>query len=1150
MRSSTENVGKDLITRTPTSDRSHILVNTAKSEYFTPTFSPSSPLLSNKRVSTLISENATKRRKTSEISDIYEEARTGETSLEELSRCADGALHENNETKVLNDPPFHNPGPSEDWLDAFDSPSKDLKDSSTPLIPTKTPTYSYSNTSRLHNNFDSDDQFEAISIYQSKVITLQKGQINLLTELLKNITLDPERTAKLETFKSEIAGYESCIEPLKKHSNGTMSLNGFSPISRLVTKQSLLQNDEEKNAETSSFDVNKKAECTETPLRQTTPSEDIPIGSSMNAPLDLVDDEMYSSNDEIVNDNSDSLPPPTIFPPVSGVEILSSDNESDNVEHEVVSDIEETDAFENTSSSPQGVKMKETSATTGSNPQYPWSANVRKTLRTTFKLSEFRRNQLEAINGTLMGKDVFVLMPTGGGKSLCYQLPALIDSGTTKGSTIVVSPLISLMQDQTYHLKKRGISAEMLSSRLQRNERTQIFKSFLSGSIRLLYISPEMLNSSKQLRNAIQTLAGRNQLARIVIDEAHCVSSWGHDFRPDYKLLENLKYDFPSIPIMALTATANERVCLDIFKCLRQENTMFLKQSFNRANLYYAVKEKSKDVNEVIAKLMKTKFQGKSGIIYCHSRASCERTAISLQNAGLSVTFYHALLTHEERESVQSAWHNGRIQAICATIAFGMGIDKPDVRFVFHLTLPRNMEGYYQETGRAGRDGLSSECVLFYHNKDALTLQSMINKDDLEPQVKANHKEMLKRVIQYCQNFTDCRRKQVLQYFNETFDVRQCRKGCDNCRDGHNQSREIRDVTDKAKEILELVYSIQRDNVTLIHCIDVYRGSRSKKILEKGHDKAANYGVGKTYDRTETERIFHHLVTEAILDEYSIYSGAFSSSYIKRGTQGTKVTTGRLKVTMVFNNPTEIRAAKETPTRAAAKSKTAASSNTDKTVKKNTPAKKAATGDKSNQVKVRSTTAETPNSPFIGEYNDPAWTFQENCYGKLEVRRFQLKRDFDLPQVSDVCSDTCLENMAKILPVDLESFSKLKKITPLQVENFYMYFRPELVKLKQQREEQQRQKQNNSAVDVDEEQIAQAFMDDVYEFEEEENIIAEFESMATKSKSKDLPSKRKNATTVDSKHKTAKSNSSKATPSRPSKGRPASGGSAVKMMPM
>lgn len=1076
------------------------------------------PIPSHKRASHLDSESARKKRK-SRLTDVFMDAETGSVASFESG---------------LNDPFTSTPNQrvgeasTEDlWHDAYTTPVSNNNSKIMSSASVASPSFNLNGPQSSCVMSDVDDPvFEAISLYQAKVIELQKNQIDLLTKLAQKSNIDSFTAAQLASLQSEIDRYQMCIDPLQTKAAAGRSVR-LSQTHRLVPQKNETDyaGHEEVEAEFSAANMEsekshsllfigtKPADHHEpvsspsiqpivpphsaedgifsqpeisivqppspSPNNASTPHLDGPVGSA-NAPLEFDSDEDFG---EISDSEFHHDPLPTTFPE-NEIEVVSSDDDMETEVYELLSDIEEAESIKVTDS-PQGVRMPEAfapSATSGK--LYPWSVDVNRVLRDVFKLSQFRCNQLEAINGTLTGKDVFVLMPTGGGKSLCYQLPALIDSGSTAGSTVVVSPLISLMQDQTFHLKRKGIKAEMLSSKLSRPERAQVFSDFLSGEIRLLYVSPEMLNASNQLRNSLTKMMQRNRLARIVIDEAHCVSSWGHDFRPDYKLLENLQNDFPRVPIMALTATANERVRLDILKCLRGGNVIFLKQSFNRENLFYAVQEKGKDVIGQISELMKGKFKGKSGIIYCHSRVSCERTAVTLDQAGLRAAFYHGSMTHEEREQVQEAWQGGRILVICATIAFGMGIDKPDVRFVFHLTLPRNMEGYYQETGRAGRDGLQSECILFYHFKDALTLQSMINKDDLSPQIKANHKDMLKRVVQYCQNTTDCRRKQVLQYFNEVFDVRHCRSGCDNCRNGQNSLQEIRDVTERAKEVVQLVQSIQQDNVALGHCIDVYRGSRIKKIMEKGHDRAASYGLGKSLDRTEVERMFHHFMTEGILDEYSVYSSiGFSTSYIKRGPAGTRLLSGKLKVTMAFAAPVEkgtadaADATATETTKVKAKNGTAAAKATPKTkaAPKATPKATPKAASKTKTPKATSAASATPKatpvrkpaaksavsaapvvaatSPFFAGAADPAWTFQENCYGKLEVKRLQLKKDFNLAQVTEVCSNAALTNMAKVLPTDLESFSSIKGITQNQVENFYVYFRPELIKLSEQKQQ-------------------------------------------------------------------------------------------------
>lgn len=551
--------------------------------------------------------------------------------------------------------------------------------------------------------------------------------------------------------------------------------------------------------------------------------------------------------------------------------------------------------------SPQGIRMSQMEfVQSGNIISYPWTMEVQSVLRNTFKLTGFRQNQLEAINATLAGNDVLVLMPTGGGKSLCYQLPALVESGMSRGTTIVISPLIALMQDQVYHLKRRNIRAEVINSKCTVAEKRDIFEELTNGTLDLLYVSPEMLNASKQLVNKLRRLHADGRIARIVIDEAHCVSSWGHDFRPDYKLLENLKTQYIGTPIMALTATANERVRLDILRCLRQDKTVFLKQSFNRANLYYEVRRKEKTVMNQVKDIV-NQFKNASGIIYCHSKNACESTAAQLRTWGISVDYYHAGLDAEFRQSVQEQWQKGQIKVICATIAFGMGIDKPDVRYVIHLTLPRNMEGYYQETGRAGRDGKPSTCIMFYNFKDAQSIRNMIDREDLEYKVKENNKMLLQRVVQYGENRTDCRKKQILQYFNEQFTSAQCNRSCDNCRNGNVTSLVKKDVTSLAKQIIGMVTHIQNESVTTNYCIEVFRGSHNRKVKSLGHEDAPGFGQGKYMEKTEVERAFHHLLAENILQEYSVYNRAgFASTYVKRGPAAADVLSDTRKVVMDF----------------------------------------------------------------------------------------------------------------------------------------------------------------------------------------------------------------------------------------------------------
>lgn len=535
-------------------------------------------------------------------------------------------------------------------------------------------------------------------------------------------------------------------------------------------------------------------------------------------------------------------------------------------------------------------------------PRYPWSSEVEYRLREIFKLPGFRPNQLEAINATLAGKDVFVLMPTGGGKSLCYQLPAIVKSGRTKGTTIVISPLISLMQDQVEHLLNKNIKASMFSSKGTAEQRRQTFNLFIHGLLDLIYISPEMISASEQCKRGIKKLYNDGKLARIVVDEAHCVSNWGHDFRPDYKELKYFKREYADVPMIALTATASEQVRMDIIHNLELKEPVFLKQSFNRTNLYYEVLKKTKQAIFEICDAIKTRFKNQTGIIYCHSKNSCEQTAAQMQRNGIKCAFYHAGMEPDDRLTVQRAWQSDEIQVICATVAFGMGIDKPDVRFVYHYTVPRTLEGYYQETGRAGRDGKYSYCIAYFSFRDVRSIQTMIQKDkNLDKENKEKHLNKLQQVMSYCDNETDCRRKLVLSYFNEDFDAKLCSKNCDNCRNSSHVVTEERDVTEESRKVVRLVESLQNVRVTLIYCQDVFKGSKSSKIVQAGHDELDLHGAGKGMQKSEIERIFFHLITVRVLQEYSIMNNSgFAVNYVKAGPNARKLLNGKLDIRMQF----------------------------------------------------------------------------------------------------------------------------------------------------------------------------------------------------------------------------------------------------------
>ena len=519
--------------------------------------------------------------------------------------------------------------------------------------------------------------------------------------------------------------------------------------------------------------------------------------------------------------------------------------------------------------------------------QHPWSRDVKAAMKERFHLRGFRPNQLEAINATLAGKDAFVLMPTGGGKSLCYQLPSIISSGRTNGVTVVISPLLSLMQDQVDHLRQLNIQAFLINSEITAEHRRLVMETLKDPNvehfIQLLYITPEMISKSQAIVNAFQNLHRRKRLARIVIDEAHCVSQWGHDFRPDYKLLGEVRRQFKGVPVMALTATATENVKVDVIHNLGMQKCEVFTQSFNRPNLTYEVrtKGKAKDVLDSMAQTINTSYKNQSGIVYCLSRQNCEKIAEKLRKEhGIKAHHYHAGMEAQEKTSVQKQWQEGKHHVIVATIAFGMGIDKPDVRFVIHHTIPKSLEGYYQETGRAGRDGKRSGCYLYYGYHDTSALKRMIDDGDGSWEQKERQRQMLRNVVQFCENRSDCRRVQVLNYFNESFKREDCNGACDNCTS--NSTFESQDFTDYAVAAIELVKRIEQDNVTLLHCVDVFRGSKTKKITDFRHNRLDDYGAGSELDRGEVERLFYRLLSEDALAEQNVVNKAgFASQYIR-----------------------------------------------------------------------------------------------------------------------------------------------------------------------------------------------------------------------------------------------------------------------------
>ncbi len=446
-------------------------------------------------------------------------------------------------------------------------------------------------------------------------------------------------------------------------------------------------------------------------------------------------------------------------------------------------------------------------------------------LKKYFGYDNFRPMQEEIINNVLAKKDTFVLMPTGGGKSICYQLPAL----KFDGLTIVISPLISLMKDQVDNLKANGISAEYINSTLSNAEIEEIQTRIQQKEIKLLYVAPERF-ALGDFKKFLKTI----DLSLIAIDEAHCISEWGHDFRPDYRNLKFLKTIFPLVPIIALTATATPKVKDDIISQLSLSTAKIFFSSFNRENLNLRVMEKKNSVNQIV-KILKN-YKNESVIIYCFSRKDCESIAAYLKKSGLSARAYHAGLSPEVRKHNQELFIKDQVNIIVATIAFGMGIDKPDVRLVIHHTFPKTLEGYYQEIGRAGRDGLTSDCILFYSHGDKRKHEFFIDQiSDMNVRVGTRNK--LVKVTEYCESKT-CRRKYLLAYFNEIFPMDNC-KACDICleipgtKEEKDEYEEIEDVEEEKEYRKPKWHNPQEKTITDKDLFEKLRDLRKRLASEK-----------------------------------------------------------------------------------------------------------------------------------------------------------------------------------------------------------------------------------------------------------------------------------------------------------------------------
>lgn len=492
------------------------------------------------------------------------------------------------------------------------------------------------------------------------------------------------------------------------------------------------------------------------------------------------------------------------------------------------------------------------------NAQSTTQPSLEQSLKHFFGYDAFRPGQRGVVEAAMQNRDLLVIMPTGGGKSLCFQLPALLKSGVS----IVVSPLIALMQDQVEALQDNGIGATFLNSSLSLNEVRQRQSDLMAGRTKLLYVAPERLLSDRFL-DWLDHLHERIGISTFAIDEAHCVSEWGHDFRPEYRQMRQVRDRFPDVPVLALTATATERVREDIVQQLDLRDPTVHVASFNRQNLYYEVRPKEKQAYQAL--LRQVQQTPGSGIIYCLSRRKVDEITAKLRLDGVDALAYHAGLSDKERASNQTRFIRDDVRVMVATIAFGMGINKPDVRFVIHYDLPRNLESYYQESGRAGRDSEPAHCTLYFSFGDIKTIEFLIAQKvhpttgaplDAEQKIA---KQQLRQVISYADS-VECRRKIQLGYFGE-FTEDNC-GNCDNCL----RPKPVEDWTIEAQKLLSCVARC-KENFGLKYIVDVLRGSRDKRILQNHHDELSTYGIGRDRTADAWRKLGRSLLHQGLLDE-------------------------------------------------------------------------------------------------------------------------------------------------------------------------------------------------------------------------------------------------------------------------------------------
>ena len=511
-------------------------------------------------------------------------------------------------------------------------------------------------------------------------------------------------------------------------------------------------------------------------------------------------------------------------------------------------------------------------------------------LQTTFGYPAFRGEQVTIINCAIAGGDALVLMPTGGGKSLCFQIPAIARNQAGHGVAVVVSPLIALMHDQVGALHEAGVAAEFLNSSQSFEEAAAIEARLLRGEITLLYAAPERVTSPRFLA-LMDSLHARGSLSLFAIDEAHCVSQWGHDFRPEYQLLSVLHERYPSVPRMALTATADSLTRADIVQGLQLENAAQFVSSFDRPNIHYKIVEKQEAVSQLLRFISDEHMGGSgneschdSGIVYCQSRKRVEEVAERLNKEGLRAMPYHAGLPADVRLANQDKFLRSEGWVMVATIAFGMGIDKPDVRFVAHLDMPKNIEGYYQETGRAGRDGLPSNAWMVYGLQDVVNQRRMIDESTGSDEFKRVMRGKLDALLGLAEA-TDCRRVRLLAYFDETYEsdgqVRLTCGACDNCM----SPPDIWDGTEVARKLLSTIYRVEQQSNLHFgagHLMDIVRGKATDRTAQYGHERISTFGLCADNTELQLRAVLRQLIAT---DALRVDAESFNTLHLTEGSR-------------------------------------------------------------------------------------------------------------------------------------------------------------------------------------------------------------------------------------------------------------------------